>query len=107
MLFLRVCFQDESERDILEGTFQVPPEHPYSNDILDFVSRMLEVDTETRLDVHEVMASVEAGKSLPPKRRNLLHTPNHVNTQFCQSWLDRLFDPNSNDSTQEIRVSSI
>ena len=104
------CFQEESERDILEGAFQVPQEHPYSNDVLDLVSRLLEVDAEKRLDIREVIACVDAliaNKSLPPRRRNILHTPNHVDAHVCQAWHDRSFDPNSNESTQEIQVRSM
>ena len=73
LLFLNDCFQDASTLEILTGMYQVPRGHPYSNDTLDLLSRMLEPDAKKRLNIYEVISCIDAltsGKSLPPSGEN-------------------------------------
>jgi hypothetical protein len=69
---MKDCFQDASKLEILTGAYQIPNGHPYGNDVLDLVSRMLEPNAEKRPDIHEVISFVDvvtstASKSLPTK----------------------------------------
>ena len=73
ILFLEDCFpQQDGRMNILKGQFTIPHDHPYSNDILNLLSRMLSVDPRQRPTIHEVIACVDAlasGKGLPEARR--------------------------------------
>lgn len=73
ILFLEDCFpRQEGRLNILKGTYNIPHGHPYSNDVLDLLARMLSVDPLERPKIHEVIAYVDAlasGESLPARRR--------------------------------------
>jgi hypothetical protein len=70
---LEDCFpRQEGRLNILKGTYNIPHGHPYSNDVLDLLARMLSVDPRERPKIHEVIACVDAlasGESLPARRR--------------------------------------
>lgn len=71
LLFSKDCFGKDSRQNILKGQYEIPAGHPYSQDVLDLLARMLTVEPGRRPTIHEVISCVDAlasGKSLPPKR---------------------------------------
>lgn len=71
MCFLRNCFLGDLNTAIVSGKYTIPENHPYGNDIVELIGRMLVVDPSRRACINEVIECLEAlkcGRELPPPR---------------------------------------
>lgn len=78
ILFSKDCFQKDGRLNILKGKYDIPSGHPYSQDVLDLLARLLTVEPEKRPGIHDVISCIDAlasGKSLPPKRSRPVRVP--------------------------------
>ena len=78
ILFLKDCFQQEEPQNILDGKYEIPHGHPYNNDVIALLARLLSVDPNERPLIHDVISCVDAlisGMPLPPRRSKPSRVP--------------------------------
>eukprot|EP00591_Stephanopyxis_turris_P007220 CAMPEP_0195530648 /NCGR_PEP_ID=MMETSP0794_2-20130614/33628_1 /TAXON_ID=515487 /ORGANISM="Stephanopyxis turris, Strain CCMP 815" /LENGTH=663 /DNA_ID=CAMNT_0040662203 /DNA_START=52 /DNA_END=2043 /DNA_ORIENTATION=+ len=76
VMFLRNIFDENANLAILSGNYEIPPEHQYSDNVIELIKRMLVVDPSERACINEVLECLQAlkvDKALPSRAQKINH----------------------------------